>query len=176
MLIGLDTASDRWHAVCDDGEVGFCSQLKGKAWKHEDPRIQADMRRRELCRTFEGFLMELTAQRSADEITVYCEEPLALQKNGKTTRVLGLAAGALWQVGQDVGVNWEWVDIAHWKRVVVGNGNADKAKIQAWVEACPAFDHNETYLDELDLFDAFCLMQYGSQALTLGERPATLSR
>jgi Holliday junction resolvasome RuvABC endonuclease subunit len=175
LVVGLDTASNRWHAVADDGEVGFCSELKGKDWKHEDKRVAANMRRRQLCQTFGEWLAQTVCyDRDPLDVTIYAEEPIAL-KNGETTRVLSLAAGALWnQAVMGIGVRWVWVDISHWKRVVVGNGNADKAKIQEWVESCPAFDHNETYLEELDLFDAFCLMQYGLQALTLGELPATL--
>lgn len=159
MLVGLDTAANRWHAVTDDG-VGFCSELKGVAWK--DP----DKRRAQLADTFGSWLLSLP-----EKPQVYAEEPLALQ-NGKTTRLLGLAAGALWQAGRDVGVEWHWVDVAMWKRVIVGNGNADKEEIRLYVIGGPRGQTDPVYEAELDLYDSRCLLDFGHLCNISGRVPA----
>jgi hypothetical protein len=111
------------------------------------------------------------------ELHVFCEEPLAL-KNGKTTRVLGLAAGAIWAAFVEAGGTridryWYWVDVAHWKKEVVGNGSASKEMIREFVRGNPAFKHlaREHNYDEIfegnhNLYDAWCLQVYGSRQLS----------
>ena len=207
IVVGLDTASNRWHAHAGGSEVGFCSELKGKAWdcqvkkppkkkpagvtkdEHQAAvdayqlalREALDAKRLELSRTFTEWLTGLLV---TDEVAIYCEEPLALQ-NPSTTRVLSLAAGALFNAafatadyGQMAGVghplSWTWIDVAHWKRVVVGNGNADKDAIRAHV--LEQIEPEEIFEQEVDLYDAWCLRDYGARALSEGARPATLGR
>lgn len=203
MKIGLDHASNRWHAVTDTGEVGFCSKLSGKEWdpptKPKKPVGEgpggkllpeqradydralrahgravvsmADDRRAELCRTFGRWLQPLLLR---EECHIYGEEPLALQ-NGATTRMLGMAAGALWTVAYSVGsqavqagfhsVAWYWVDNAHWKKEVVGSGSADKDAIRDYVLAQQRLSDEQiaVYEAEVDLFDADCLLEYGTR-------------
>lgn len=169
MIIGLDTAANRWHARTEARSSGYCSALKGKAWEN------ADDRRKVLSRTFREFLVGTIQEKGLQlepwRVIIFCEEPIA-GKNGKTTRLLGLACGALWEVANDLGCQWVWVDIAHWKKVVVGNGNADKDKIAEWVKA------NRLEIPEaeaeVDLYDADCLLAYGEQTVEANARPATL--
>lgn len=208
MIVGLDTASNRWHAVTSEGTVGFCSELKNKEWDcqvkkppkkkpvgvdkddhrraHDEYqaalRESLDKKRKELARTFGGWLAR-TALTSGDPIHIYCEEPLALQ-NPATTRVLSLAAGALFDEARVVAemlgheVTWVWIDVAHWKRVVVGNGNADKDKIADHVVAIADLSKIDAsvFVAEEDLYDAWCLCEYGKRAMEAGERPVTLAR
>jgi hypothetical protein len=210
IVVGLDTASNRWHAVTDrDDSVGFCSELKNKAWdcqvkkppkkkpkgmtadEHRAAhdayqlalRDSLDRKRLELASAFEPWLTGLLM---VDAVAVYAEEPLALQ-NPATTRVLSLAAGALFdrahsvaRMGQQTGLghelHWTWIDVAHWKRVIVGNGNADKAAIRQFVLDSGSMADYEvvTYEEEPDLYDSRCLRDYGVAALSAGKRPATL--
>lgn len=95
---------------------------------------------------------------------ITCEEPLAL-KNGKTTRLLGLAAGAIWAAHLECDVFWLWTDVSQWRRATVGNGNATKAQTRLWVEEQPAFadEHLEDFLTYPDLWDAWAIRQYGEQ-------------
>jgi Holliday junction resolvasome RuvABC endonuclease subunit len=158
VIVGLDTASNRWHAVCEDGTIGCCPELKGKAW--QDP----DVRRAELARTFTNWLAnDVLSATEPESCWIFCEEPLALQ-NGKTTRLLSLAAGALWDVGRLAGVEWVWIDVAAWKRVIVGNGNADKAKIAAHVIATYGVGYSEP-----DHYDAHALMEAGKRVIETGK-------
>lgn len=200
-VLGLDTATNRWHAVRDDGRVGFCSELKGKAWDAPKPtgpikklskqekadyvlaQTEAiDKKRLQLRRTFRAWLVWEYGGGGVVEpppVAIYCEEPLALQ-NGKTTRQLSLAAGALWDVAHElldeaqIQMTWHWVDVSHWKRVVVGNGNADKDAIREYVIA--TFDDVpvDEWDEEPDLYDSRCLLQYGLHAQALGQRPRIL--
>lgn len=155
MIIGLDSASDRWHALADDGVAQFC-RIKDK-----DP----DVRRATLCEHFDTYLGGVPIN-----TWVFCEEPLAL-KNGQTTRLLGLSAGALWEVGHRRRVQWTWVDVATWKRVIVGNGNADKAQIAAWVQFRLGLQFSEP-----DHYDAACLLELGKLVIETGKEPTLLPR
>lgn len=195
VVYGLDTAGNRWHASGSNEQVGFCSELKGRPWDAEKPKVPikklkgrerqmyvkavseaADLRRIELVETFGHWLESLPQE----QIRIYCEEPLALQ-NGKTTRMLGQVGGALWTIAMafarsgERDIEWFWVDVAHWKRVVVGNGNADKDAIKAWVRANLELGSRGHIFDqEDDLYDAEAILQFGLQHLTTGEWPATL--
>jgi hypothetical protein len=190
IVVGLDTASNRWHAVTDrDDSVGFCSELKNKAWDcqvKKPPKKKPKGMTADEHRAAHAFEPWLTGLLMVDAVAVYAEEPLALQ-NPATTRVLSLAAGALFdrahsvaRMGQQTGLghelHWTWIDVAHWKRVIVGNGNADKAAIRQFVLDSGSMADYEvvTYEEEPDLYDSRCLRDYGVAALSAGKRPATL--
>jgi Holliday junction resolvasome RuvABC endonuclease subunit len=223
IAIGLDSASNRWHAVTDTGAIGYCSELKGKAWacpvpKPQKPkklgrgatkelraehralmeeyqplndlylRAMADSKNRqrnELTRTFEDWFFRLIV--GEQFVSMYCEEPLALQ-NGQTTRLLSLAAGALYDRAHhvadalNVNLTWHWIDVAYWKRVVIGNGNADKKAIADHVtieilQRDPRIREADKllYEDEPDLYDARAILQLGLQHLSSGSFPVTLA-
>lgn len=141
-ICGLDTASSRWHLVSDDGDL-LSSSLTGVKWKNPDSR------RWRLCVDFEEALTKL------GPIVIYAEEPLSLQ-NGKTTRLLTLAAGALWATATRLGIEWYWVDVAHWKKEVVGKGSATKEMIAEWAVANGAGEEWEQ-----DFYDAYAIMTLG---------------
>jgi hypothetical protein len=162
-IIGLDTSTKGFHWVATkplydgsgDGDAqtyGFCGMAG----------MDADERRQILFTTARQFFRSLPEGGAF----VFCEEPLALQ-NGKTTRLLGLAAGAIWAAHLDFDVTWFWVDVASWKKDVVGKGNASKEQIRAFCLANPAFQHEpvHVYEEQPDLYDAWCLKVYGVRQL-----------
>jgi hypothetical protein len=125
------------------------------------------------------------------EVHVFCEEALSLQ-NGKTNRLLAMATGAIWAAWIEAGGlkndrEWHWVDVAHWKKSVIGRGTPPKDFIyvgnksnrtKAWIrDFCL---HNERFCEEWltkrgtepwmfahnwNLYDAWCLKVFGIQEL-----------
>jgi hypothetical protein len=156
IIAGLDTASDRWHVCSTSTKEGLRNAHFRSAVKNTDER------RMELYDSARSFFIRLSHMHPGAHL--FCEEPLAL-RNGKTTRVLSLAAGAIWAAHHDLDIYWFWVDVAHWKKVVVGNGNANKDTIREWCEANPGFAHQALGAGELerdpDFYDAYCLKLYG---------------
>lgn len=173
-VVGLDTATNRWHAIANAATElrpeHYCSKLKGVEWEKGDDA--ADRRRGYLVATWHQFVVQLPIG-----TIVLCEEPLALQ-NGKTTRLLSLACGALWSVTNHVrpDIDWRWADVSHWKRVVVGNGNADKLKIRDWVLVHAGNLDMTNWDQQEDLYDAYCLLQYANQWLTTDVKPVILKK
>lgn len=143
-IVGLDTASGRWHAVASlGGQIVERSTNAGT--------VVPDQRRIWLHTTAKKFFRELPAG-----TRIFCEEPLAL-KNPKTTSTLGLAAGAIWAAHIDFDLWWFWVNVSTWKKEVVGNGNASKEMVAHWFHTLPTPVH----YDEQDFYDARALMVYG---------------
>lgn len=155
-IIGLDHDSKGFHAVAFGPSPRFWQTF---ASRDSSP----DVRRIDVCHAFRLYLEGLPARAH-----VFAEEPLILSKNPKTTRLLSLMAGALW--AQSLGLNlfWHWVDVAHWKREVVGKGNANKEQVAAWVRATAVRMLPECRLAHYDitpdLYDAHCLAVYGRRA------------
>ncbi len=170
MIIALDTNSFGFHFVTDHGEFGH----------RQAPRdMDIELRRSLTFREARTFFASGSLQRY-EEIDVFCEEPLSLQ-NGKTSRLLALSAGVIFAgfvLGADEHpqMRWHWVNVASWKRRIVGNGGARKEKIQEFVRNGGAnFEAfvqgnahgygpdlvEKMFDEEKDLFDAFCIMRYG---------------
>jgi Holliday junction resolvasome RuvABC endonuclease subunit len=127
-FIGLDTASSRVHSVHQRYEDGEFKVLD--TWEfHAANKDSVDVRRSELYRSCVGYFDLLSLKSPGCQ--VFCEEPIS-GRSGKTTRILCLAAGAIWAAHLDFDLFWHWIDIAHWKKQVVGNGNAKKPQIQEW--------------------------------------------
>lgn len=143
LVVGLDTAANRWHAVASNGMCGQCGPLKNKAWDNPDARRQKLYNE---ARTFFAFL--------PNGSHIFCEEPLALQ-NGKTTRQLGLAAGAIWAAHMEYDLFWYWVNVESWKEKVIGKGAASKQLIQEHLKKAGI-----EYPEE-DLYDAHAIRRYG---------------
>jgi Holliday junction resolvasome RuvABC endonuclease subunit len=120
------------------------------------PELNADERRHALFTSARQAFALLPAG-----TLLVCEEPIT-GKSGKTTRLLGLAAGAIWAAHLDFQIFWAWGDIAAWKKLIVGNGNADKAAIADWCRA-QGVDYPES---EPDYFDAHCLSLYANKCVT----------
>lgn len=146
-VAGLDTASDRFHLFLNDGRT-IVGKAKGDP---DDRRHQLHTRAQQAFQTLPtGTLL-------------VCEEPLALQ-NGKTTRLLGLAAGAIWAAHLSCAIFWAWADVSAWKKSVVGNGNASKDMIEAWVRENMGLEFDPS---DSDLYDAAAICRYGEQAVGL---------
>ena len=155
VVVGLDHDSKGFHAVVFGAEV---------RWRSFASKEMPEVRRLEACLNFDAFLDEVPAKAH-----LFAEEPLILQKNGKTTRLLALMAGALWARTLRRDLFWHWVDVAHWKREIVGNGNASKEQVAEWVRHVVTNmeppDRLPTYEAFPDLFDAHCLAVYGRRAV-----------
>jgi hypothetical protein len=155
VVVGLDHDSKGFHAVV------FGAETRWRSNSFTEPNT--DVRRMYACDSFRAFLDLLPRQAH-----IFAEEPLSL-RNGKTNRVLALMAGALWAQGLGRDLFWHWVDIAHWKREVIGKGNASKEEVADWVRASAKKmgpeDRISTYEVYPDLFDAHCLAVYGMRAV-----------
>lgn len=166
MILGLDTSTQRlaW-AVGSDTEPLVYGYFNAPAGEPDERRIA-------LTRRAESLFESLP-----DGSTVFCEEPLALQ-NGKTTRLLGLAAGAIWAAHLRCDLTWVWVDAASWKSKKDGidlstyqrqlGTKKHKEAVALWAATCGLFDIAEYQLllrDCPDVFDAAAIWQYGVRAL-----------
>ena len=172
MIAGIDTAGDRWHAVDDQGVITSCGPLKhtnkaGKEAGYADP----DVRRKVMTQEFDGYLELLIAASEGDpgKVMLFVEYPIAL-RNPKTNIILAMAAAALWDRAMVAGVQWVWVDISVWKRVIVGSGNAGKPEIQAHV----LLNWGPEYAMDDNVADARCILEYGEITLRDNRTPALL--
>lgn len=189
IVVGLDTASNRFHFVSNvqipDTAYTFDEPVEPMhiGWtvlaggKPDDSRAVMYRNAKQL---FEWLAEE--GSKSGRPVHVFCEEPLALAKNGKTTRLLGLAAGAIWAAHVDYSIFWWWIDQSTWKKNVLGRGapnrqyysgqGADKRWIRDVVRDNPAWqqfvkdgNYEWAFEDQHDLYDAWCLKVYGVRAL-----------
>lgn len=154
LVVGLDTNSHSFHAVASEAQFTYSAHVGGD---------NIDVKRAALYQFAQDYFWNLEQKREPGQsIHVFCEEPLAL-KNGKTTRVLALATGAIWAAHLQFDITWWWVDVSSWKKEIVGNGNAKKEMVKEWVwiNAILLDAELEKYNKELDFYDAHCLMLYG---------------
>jgi uncharacterized membrane protein len=160
VIIGLDWASDRWHARTDSGDapsVHLPTSRKADKERWGSP----DVRREELAYRWRLNLVEACmVEGDAMQVMVFCEAPLAL-RNPATNILMGLMAGALWEVGHSLGVQWVWVPQSTWKKEIVGNGNAKKLAIMAHVA-----EHLGLVTEDDNVADARCILEYGLRALS----------
>jgi Holliday junction resolvasome RuvABC endonuclease subunit len=141
LVVGLDTGSNRLHMYSSDGghQHVFIDTRKAP-----DP----DERRTMLFRQARAIFKTLPRG-----TVIACEEPLSLQ-NGKTTRILGLSAGAIWAAHVDCDVFWTWVNVSTWKRDTVGKGNATKGEVMDWVHTAMNLDFTDEGPQNSDYYDA----------------------
>ena len=145
-VLGVDTSSARlaWAGDCGYGYV--------------DGEGGADVRRMALYHAAKSLF---SSQKHNTLIVI--EEPLSL-RNGKTNRLLSLAAGAIWAAGIDCEVHTLfWANVSAWKKDTVGNGNASKEMVKAWALEHESFPSDKLALFEEapDLYDAFAIWRYG---------------
>lgn len=164
MILGIDTAATKLHTVTIDATgtpVAWTAlnPVRDKALKDGHP----DVRRTILYRA----AVEIFATTKAK--WVFCEEPLALQ-NGKTTRLLGLAAGAVWAAHLETDIFWGWAGVTEWKKRVVGKGNASKDEVTEWSKANGGGDD----WDE-DNHDAYAIARFGASVVAAIENDSTTS-
>ena len=156
--MGVDTKSRAFHYVV--GDYAYGSRVSSQ----EDH----DLARADLFREAKTLFERKTPRH------VFCEAPLALQ-NGKTTRLLCMAAAAVWCgfVASETDGFWYWVDPATWKREVLGGAPPRGMKHKPWIrqrslELWPHVLAGNTLEDfdrEPDFFDARCLLVYGQQVV-----------
>lgn len=165
IVVGLDTASNRWHmvGVGDKSKLPIDAQTR-RATEHEHKALKdknPDHRRNTLHSEAKKQFCRLTNVRTRpyQQIHIFCEEPLAL-RNGKTTRLLGLACGAIWAAHLEFDLYWHWVDVASWKKDVIGKGNASKGEIMTWSMA-----HGGHADWDEDHHDAFAIGTYGVELM-----------
>lgn len=156
VVVGLDHDSYGFHAVL------FGDSAPQRWYSFRATSAHADVRRIEAFREAQAFFDALPKGAH-----VFAEEPLIMAKNGKTTRLLSLMAGAIWASHVDCYLYWHWVDVAHWKKEIIGKGNVNKAQIAEWVKSTASEwldgeERMEVYGAYPDLFDAHCLAVYGN--------------
>ncbi len=163
MIIGLDTAGDRWHATIRGGtnDKACFPTTKGpsKGWS-------PDKRREELCLSFDAFLadIEILAGAAGDtEIHLFCEESQAFGKNGKTTRMLNMVTGALWAVALRHNVFWHWVGSSQWKAMTGTSGK--KKEIAYPLEKAWCIKHGAEDGWDQDHYVSFACAEFGHKAL-----------
>lgn len=166
-IIGMDTASNRFHWVATDpiGDGTEIETIGYFGWYKTGQK--EDAARIELLHESHRFFQVLP-----EGAHIFCEEPLALPKNGATTRLLCMAAGTIWSMFVLASPNayWHWVDPASWKKKVLGRGTPPERgmKHKVWIRnevmQHPEFepDFFDTFEDQTDLYDAWCLRRYGT--------------
>lgn len=160
-VIGIDTKSRAFHWYTVGERVTGHDSFTSSQDDHDVARAEVYAAAKEM----------FTEIRPAH---IFCEAPLALQ-NGKTTRLLCMAAAAVFCgfIASDVDAVWYWVDPASWKRQVLGGAPPRGEKHKPWIrrrclEVWP--DEMQGWLlerfdREPDYFDAWCLYQYGRQVV-----------
>jgi hypothetical protein len=151
MVVGVDTSSQRLAVSLGSGRAE-CYDASGSP---DERRIELHRVAREVFAALEPGSF------------VFCEEPLALPKSGKTTRLLCMAAGAIWAAHLDFDLWWYWADVSTWKKAVIGSGRADKDDIIEWCRSNPAFKHeNREVFDACpDLYDAWAIRVFGNRTV-----------
>ena len=164
VVVGIDTASARFHWVASEPILdGFDTHLyREYGWFRM--AVDAESARLELYRAAKRFFRVLP-QRAH----VYVEEPLAIPKNGQTTKVLCMAAGAIWCAFMETEPDayWHWVDVAEWKKKILGRGAPPRGqKHKPWIRETILNDERFTYEqaafdNQPDLYDAWAICQFG---------------
>jgi Holliday junction resolvasome RuvABC endonuclease subunit len=184
LVIGLDTDSKGFHWASNKPLWdGTGDQPNPTYVGYSESSADTEIRRSISFRMARRFFKD--ALKEAEIVHVFCEEPLALQ-NGKTTRILGLAAGAIWSAfAAEVTSHdayWHWVDVSSWKKDVVGKGNASKDDIAAFCQNNPAWKafsfsriwpedeenamlYSDIFEINKNLYDAWCIKTYGVRAV-----------
>jgi hypothetical protein len=149
-VVGIDTSSAR-----------FAASLPKHKTAVFDAEGSPDERRIGLYRFAHKFFSELPSGAH-----VWCEEPLSLQ-NGATTRLLGLAAGAIWAAHLNFDITWYWMNVSTWKMELGLGRNTKKEFVRPAIEAMTAFAHEdrEQFLQFPDLYDAWAIRMTGVRIL-----------
>jgi hypothetical protein len=185
-VLGIDTKSTGMHWVSTFG-IGRTSDAGEKYGWVDCMQKNVDERRIQITQYAHQLFVAIEDDRPAspDPIHVFCEEPLALQ-NGKTTRLLGLAAGAIYGafVLSELDATWHWVDQSTWKKSVLGRGikpkgyegtgpkaGWEKEWIREVIVELPGFMAEDSAVlrqdfdSQRDLYDAWAIKTYGVRAL-----------
>lgn len=107
-------------------------------------------------------LSEMTALACTGASYVFIEEPL-VGRGVKASMNISQTAGAVMAQLASIGVSTELVNVQHWKKEVIGMGNASKKDIEMWLSATHPVYSAEC--DDQDQRDATCIALYGWQTL-----------
>lgn len=151
-IVGLDPSSKKIAiAVSIDGKY---PKLYVKSLKSKDIAEVCSVAYRYVWR-FVSMLREQDI-----EVFMYIEEPVVGRGGVYSTLRQTKANGAMLAGAVNAGAHVKGVNNQSWKKVVVGNGNAGKPKIEAYLAKANPELHMETNGDQ-DLMDALCIMKYG---------------
>lgn len=130
MNVGVDTATNRWHAI---GRAAWMRPPGYLPSHWHNKRGDAEENRQPLTESFERFIAAAVSLRDVagapgEPVHLFVERPLAL-RNPDTNIKLGLAAGALWGAHLRHDVFWWWVQIASWQRMVGVKSGTDKTPV-----------------------------------------------
>lgn len=113
--------------------------------------------------------------RKLPDAAVYMEEPV-VGRNMRSTIVQAQVGGAVMAAADRAGVPYfELVNNSHWKKEVLGKGNAKKPDITAWLEENWPEAYTLAQKDQ-DLIDASCINRYGVQRQRLMQAVMNRSR
>jgi Holliday junction resolvasome RuvABC endonuclease subunit len=94
------------------------------------------------------------------DAAVYMEEPV-VGRNVRSTIVQAQVGGAVMAAADRAGLPYfELVNNSHWKKEVLGKGNAKKEEISFWLGEIWPEAYNLAQKDQ-DLIDASCINRYG---------------
>jgi len=94
------------------------------------------------------------------DLVIYMEAPLVGVGGVHSTVVQAQVGGAVMAAASNFGVPLKLVNVGHWKKTVIGKGNAKKPEIAEWVEKnCPEAYHLAE--GDQDLIDAIAIHRYG---------------
>lgn len=159
LTIGIDWATNRWHAIVLD-EDGNLLEIAEQEIKMS---IKPDQRRMLLC---EGFLAFLTALGGQEDVSLELafEEPLtAGGRSAKGGRSLAMTAGALQVTAHRVEcVEWHWIHVSKWKAMVGKDKSKEAAKLWFLGHFGQEITKTRRNLEELaeDHYDAGCIAVY----------------
>lgn len=168
LVVGMDTKTRSFHWVSNMSLPGTY-QVYGLA--SSPPKVDVEIARVELFRSARHLFAGLHPG-----TYVFCEEPLALSKNPQTTRLLCLAAGAIWSafIQSNADATWVWTNPATWKKDVLGRGAPPRGeKHKPWIEDtllgrrdflewADRLNARPTFAASPDFYDAWCLMRHGA--------------
>ena len=118
-------------------------------------------------RAFELYaLANLVAEACVQADMVFIEEPL-VGRGVKASMQLSQVAGSLMARLAADGIPCDLVHVSTWKSRVIGDGGADKKKIEMWLK-----ENHPTYAahcGDQDQYDAACIAIFGQQILSQGQ-------
>lgn len=151
-VIGIDPSSKK---------LAFCITYPGS---EKYPELHAKRLPEGILQaTGAAFEEALLLFRNFPDAAVYMEEPVVGGGGVRSTIVQAQAGGAVMAAADRAGVpHFELVNNSHWKKEVLGKGNAKKPDIAEWLEKNWPEAYTFAEKDQ-DLIDASCINRYGVQ-------------
>lgn len=148
-VIGIDPSSKKL-AFCVTGHYYYVPE------EHHTVRLPEGI----LQATGAAFEEALLFFQKYSDAAVYMEEPV-VGRNVRSTIVQAQVGGAVMAAADRAGLPYfELVNNSHWKKEVLGKGNAKKEEISEWLEKNWPEAYTLAQKDQ-DLIDASCINRYG---------------